>query len=463
MHLVVHAWERYVRIVAAPFSEEYRGQFRLKYADDFERLRVFYNGGRHVRRILADIGYKRFGMGLTSVSEGVWSLAAVCTDAFYTELGDYVAAKLRSYSDDDGPQTVADVVALEPPGHDLDRRLKVVWGAPPDQTIVFVRAENNGGRVVLGALDLLALVKLVGERGILPKASDAPETTAAAKRNFEVDPDDHTVRADSDSLNAEDVWQLLDVIGYDAEWLADVALDITRDDADRVVFDKGVISKLCDAFDTDEGKRTGVLDFKREMKAYLVEQGVWRSQDYVRVDGKLKTCDNVGVGVVVCLEDDVQEGGRPIAEWLAEEAGEIVLKKGAIASLCERYNVDEDMGVGVVEFREAVKVYLEDRRPVPVDVGKHMTEWLADVLEFTGVKTDRVVFDRVTMSALYNMFCSGLADNVVSVVTFKEMFKAHMVRKAAWKDIADIKMPGGDFKSARNVGMGVKLRIGLYG
>ena len=248
-----------------------------------------------------------------------------------------------------------------------------------------------------------------------------------------------------------------------AEWLADVALDITRDDADRVVFDKGVISKLCDAFDTDEGKRTGVLDFKREMKAYLVEQGVWRSQDYVRVDGKLKTCDNVGVGVVVCLEDDVQEGGRPIAEWLAEEAGEIVLKKGAIASLCERYNVDEDMGVGVVEFREAVKVYLEDRRPVPVDVGKHMTEWLADVLEFTGVKTDRVVFDRVTMSALYNMFCSGLADNVVSVVTFKEMFKAHMVRKAAWKDIADIKMPGGDFKSARNVGMGVKLRIGLYG
>ena len=217
MHLVVHAWERYVRIVAAPFSEEYRGQFRLKYADDFERLRVFYNGGRHVRRILADIGYKRFGMGLTSVSEGVWSLAAVCTDAFYTELGDYVAAKLRSYSDDDGPQTVADVVALEPPGHDLDRRLKVVWGAPPDQTIVFVRAENNGGRVVLGALDLLALVKLVGERGILPKASDAPETTAAAKRNFEVDPDDHTVRADSDSLNAEDVWQLLDVIGYDAD------------------------------------------------------------------------------------------------------------------------------------------------------------------------------------------------------------------------------------------------------
>ena len=88
-----------------------------------------------------------------------------------------------------------------------------------------------------------------------------------------------------------------------------------------------------------------------------------------------------------------------------------------------------------------------------------VAEWLAEVLEFTGVKTDRVVFDRVMMTSMYNRFCSEVVlDKAMGMAPFKEMLKAHIVEKAAWKAEMNIKIPDGTFRNSRNVGVGIKLK-----
>ena len=103
-----------------------------------------------------------------------------------------------------------------------------------------------------------------------------------------------------------------------------------------------------------------------------------------------------------------------------------------------------------------VPVSMRDWASDVVTTNNPVAEWLGEALEFTGVKTDRIVFDKATMAALHARFSDDEAGNAVGLTVFKEMLKACMVRKAAWKDTVAIKEDG-EFKNYRNVGVGVKL------
>lgn len=260
VHLVAHAWDRYIRLVAVPYPQKYRDQFAARYGDGggLNDLAVFVNCGRMLPRLIGDIKYKKFrGATLTSVAQAVWSYentdlpkvateasvagdvnreqrVAADTSAFFRTFAAYVGTKLRSYDEDDVCDDAAavfmeNVLTLDVGSYDLDQHIAYVFEDGetikwPDisNTIVRFPAVEVGedGGFMISALDIVALLKFVIKTGIgmirgTRDTRDVRGTRDAVVLTTGVG--GPLLRSTGNVFDVAGIYDLLEVLGYDCD------------------------------------------------------------------------------------------------------------------------------------------------------------------------------------------------------------------------------------------------------